>query len=60
MIKKMTKTIQLTKREFIKMFGESPEDILGQDWENEIVGLQVLKEISYPIKEKELKRTKKD
>jgi len=47
----MSKTIQIYESTFIKMFGESPEDVLGPDWENEIVGLQILKELSYPIVE---------
>ena len=51
------KTEQMTRKDFISIFGEAPEDVLGQDWENDIIGMKVLKEISYPIKEKELKRT---
>lgn len=27
---------KITKKEFIEMFGEDPEDVLGADWENEV------------------------
>ncbi len=39
----------MTKKEFIKLFGEDPIDVLGSDWENDIIGMEVLKEVEYPI-----------
>jgi hypothetical protein len=26
----------MTKQEFYELTGENPEDVLGQDWENEV------------------------
>jgi len=37
----------MKRKEFIEIFGESPEDMLGNDWENDIQELEVLKEITY-------------
>lgn len=30
----------MTKKEFIELFGEDPVDVLGPDWENEIENLE--------------------
>ena len=37
----------MKRKEFIEIFGELPEDMLGNDWENDIQELEVLKEITY-------------
>jgi len=42
----------MKRKEFIEIFGELPEDMLGNDWENDIQELEVLKEITYKFKEK--------
>jgi hypothetical protein len=47
----------MTKKEFIELTGEQPEDMLGPDWENELETMEELKSIGYPtfedIKDKE-------
>jgi len=37
----------MKRKEFIEIFGELPEDMLGNDWKNDIQELEVLKEITY-------------
>jgi hypothetical protein len=39
----------MTKKEFIELTGEYPEDMLGADWKNELETMEELKSIEYPI-----------
>ena len=32
----------MTKKQFIKLFRENPEDMLGSDWKNELETMKVL------------------
>ena len=48
----------MTKKEFIELFGENPEDVLGGDWKNDIEDLEVKEEISLPQELKISKETK--
>lgn len=41
----------MTKKQFVKLFGEDPKDVLGADWKNEIVDMKVLKKVEYDEKE---------
>ena len=47
----------MTKKEFIELTGEHPEDMLGCDWKNELEDMQIIKQGEYPtfesIEEKE-------
>lgn len=50
-MKKTSEGKGITKKQFTKLFGENPVDVLGQDWKNDLKTMSILKQVEIPIKE---------